>query len=83
MAGLSKYVKCTFDEAVDEEIAELKQLNITADMPLADFQKKYLQKADELPMNHGGHSIVARGIHPLLSTHHYCSMRIFFFILIL
>ena len=59
----------SFEVAVDQEIAELERRQVRADMPLEAFRERYLRKGrdgqddgvEPLPMNHGGHSIVARG----------------------
>lgn len=59
----------SFDAAVDLEIAELERRQVRADMPVEAFRERYLMKgrdgqddgSEPLPMNHGGHSIVARG----------------------
>ena len=65
----------SFEAVVDSEIAELERLQVRADMPLEAFRERYLLKGkgkgpdgdgdgeEALPMNHGGHSVVARGLY--------------------
>lgn len=60
--GQSAYCKMTFAEVVAQEIRTLQEGGVTPDAPYALFQQKVLQG---LPMTHGGHSIVARGLYVL------------------
>ena len=59
--GSSLYLDKTFDEVIDHEIAQLDSFGISSESNFETFQK-YLAT---VPMNHGGHSIVARGLYVL------------------
>lgn len=58
--GRSAYVGKTFEMIVDEEIAHIVNAGITPTSSYQDFQAKLLRN---LPMDHGGHSIVTRGLY--------------------
>jgi len=60
--GRSAYTGKTFEQIVDEEIAFIEQAGITATSSVKEFQEKLLK---HLPMDHGGHSIVSRGLYAL------------------
>lgn len=60
--GMSAYIGKSFDDVINEEIEELNTLGITADCTPEHFAKSFLCSR---PMNHGGHSIVARGLYSL------------------
>lgn len=53
----------TFEQIVDDEIAELTKLGVHPDMSFADFDAKIAQKS--LLSDHGAHSYVARGLYAL------------------
>jgi len=55
--GMSSYTGKSFAEVVNKEIEELTNLGITPDCSYETFRDKVLPS---LPMNHGGHSIIAR-----------------------
>lgn len=60
--GESAYKNRSFEAVIREEIAELQRLNITPRCDYDTFRAHVLEKA---PMNHGGHSLVARGLYVL------------------
>jgi hypothetical protein len=60
--GESSYKSQTFLQVVTEEIAALRAAGVTPDADFEVFRDKVLKG---LPMNHGGHSIVARGLYAL------------------
>lgn len=60
--GQSAYQGKSFRQIIDEEILELKRLGINHECTAEDFQARFLLG---LPMNHGGHSLVARGLYAL------------------
>ncbi|DBA01206.1 TPA: hypothetical protein N0F65_002341 [Lagenidium giganteum] len=53
----------TFEQIVDEELAELSALGVHPDMDFADFDEKYLK--GRLAFDHGAHAYVARGLYAL------------------
>jgi hypothetical protein len=60
--GASAYCKMTFDEAVRLEIKSLTDAGVTPHCDFATFQAGALVNC---PMDHGGHSVVARGLYVL------------------
>eukprot|EP01041_Mallomonas_annulata_P003704 gene3704-7366_t len=60
--GQSAYKDMSFEEIIEKEIAELEAAGIEPDSSFELFQRTILQG---LPMGHGGHSIVARGLYVL------------------
>ena len=60
--GQSAFIKKSFEEIVKEEIQEIQNMGISDSTEWKEFQNKCLKG---LPMGHGGHSIVARGLYAL------------------
>lgn len=60
--GASAYGQMSFEEAVREEIACIQRVGVTPDCSFETFCNGVLKHC---PMNHGGHSIVARGLYVL------------------
>ena len=60
--GESSYRNKSFEAVVREEIAQLRELGISPTCSFELFREKVLRP---LPMTHGGHSIVARGLYVL------------------
>mmetsp|Transcript_5624 Transcript_5624/g.9246 ORF Transcript_5624/g.9246 Transcript_5624/m.9246 type:complete len:174 (-) Transcript_5624:857-1378(-) len=56
----------SFEEVIRKEISELQELHITPETAFEDFAARYLHNC---PMDHGGHSIVARGLYVLQLRH--------------
>ncbi|KAJ1433683.1 P-loop containing nucleoside triphosphate hydrolase protein [Ochromonadaceae sp. CCMP2298] len=59
--GESAYTGKSFEQVATEEIAELQSMGITPSCTYADFQ----QWLSTRPMDHGGHSVVGRGLYAL------------------
>lgn len=64
--GEAWFRNLTFEAAIEAEIKELQEAGITPDCSYELFQKKVLSNR---PMNHGGHSLVARGLYALQVAH--------------
>jgi hypothetical protein len=62
--GLASYASISFEEAVDRELEELAGIGIKdgASVPYEVFKERFLSSR---PMNHGGHSLLARGLYAL------------------
>lgn len=62
--GLASYASITFEEAVERELQELADIGIKdgASVPYEVFKDRFLSTR---PMNHGGHSLLARGLYAL------------------
>jgi hypothetical protein len=60
--GLSSYIGKDFDTVVKQEIDELLQLGVNENCSYDHFRNVLLSTR---PMDHGGHSIIARGLYAL------------------
>lgn len=58
--GRSAYLGKSFEQIIDAEIESITQAGITPASSYEDFQRTVLA---QLPMDHGGHSIVSRGLY--------------------
>jgi hypothetical protein len=65
--GQSHYGEKSFEDIVNEEISELKASGISELSTYHEFQQRIISKA---PANHGGHSIVSRGLY-CFQVEHY------------
>lgn len=60
--GQSAYTGMTFEQVVESEIAALEAKGVNPDSSFELFKEQVLHG---LPMQHGGHSIIARGLYAL------------------
>ena len=60
--GQSQYINKTFIQIIQEELLYLQHNNINIYTTYTTFKKNVLHK---LPMSHGGHSILVRGLYAL------------------
>ena len=60
--GQSQYINKTFIQIIQEELLYLSNNNINTNTTYTTFQQNILHK---LPMSHGGHSILVRGLYAL------------------
>jgi hypothetical protein len=65
--GRSYYANKSFEEVMEAEIQELEQNGINQFSTIEDFQKKIVAKR---PLDHGGHSIIARGLYCFQIEHY-------------
>jgi hypothetical protein len=65
--GQSHYGEKSFEDIVNEEISELQANNINERSTYQEFQRKIISTA---PFNHGGHSILSRGLY-CFQVEHY------------
>jgi len=61
--GRAQWQGRSFRSLVEEELALLKQIGLTADSEARDFVERYLPRV--LGLRHGGHSLLARGLYAL------------------
>lgn len=66
--GRSHYAKKSFEEIIEEEIKELKDNGINESSTFEDFQRKIVAKK---PLDHGGHSIISRGLYCFQVEHYF------------
>ncbi len=62
LRGRSHHMNKTFEQVLEEEIKEIEQSGITSESTYQDFREKLLSTR---PMNHGGHSLLIRGMYAL------------------
>lgn len=60
--GMSSYANKTFEEIIETEIKQCEDNGINPDVSYEIFERTLLTS---LPMNHGGHSIILRGLYAL------------------
>jgi len=60
--GLSKYIGKTFEQVIQLEMKELEDCGISPTISYDDFAKNFLPSR---PLNHGGHSMLARGMYAI------------------